>query len=149
MFQHSHSNQNQKAVIGSAILAKAVTKLPNGRYEMIVVFAESTRQEFYWIFQIRSPRSPLRSWKFVGYATRDLSPYYQDFGSFVAHRANLRSAQILSVRMPQKRRLAVLRSKVQHESIFSDWAPRDAQPMATMMHKRGTGHKGRRSSWAS
>jgi len=137
MFQQAHkSDQNQKVVTGSDILAKAVTRLRNGRYEMIVVFALSTRQEFYFTFQVKSPRSPRRSWKFTGYSARDLSPYHHDFGSFVSHRANLYGAEILSLRMPQKRRLTALRTKTAHESIYSDWEPTTLAPVSLIGIRR-------------
>jgi hypothetical protein len=151
MFQKpQHSDQNQKAVVGSEILAKAVTRLRNGRYEMIVVFALSTRQEFYWTFRARSPRSPRRSWKFTGYSARDLSQFHHDFGSFVSHRANLYGAEILSTRMPQCRRLAGLIKKTAHDSIYSDWAPASSVPVTfTGIRRRLDGsRKSRHGIWS-
>lgn len=121
--KQQHSSNNQQSVIHSPVLAKAITKRGN-RYEIIVVFSKSTRLEFFWIFQARSPRSPQRSWKVVGYSMRD-NPTYSDFGSFVSRRALLNGAEILATRMPQRRRLAALLQKCEHESIYSDWSPRD------------------------
>ena len=119
-----HSQDNQHAVTTSAILAKAVTRLPNGRYEVITVFGKSTRLEYYWVFQARSPRSPMRTWKLMGYFMRE-NHTYTDFGTFVAQRAQLHGAEVLTVRMPQKRRLTTLTVKTEHDSIYADWSPRD------------------------
>jgi len=148
--QPQNSDQNQKAVVGSDILAKAVTRLRNGTHEMIVVFALSTRQEFYWTFRVKSPRSPRRSWRFTGYSARDLSQYHHDFVSFVTHRANLYDAEILSTRLPQRRRLAGLIKKTAHESIYSDWAPASAAPVSfTGIRRRLDGsRKSRYGIWS-
>jgi hypothetical protein len=144
------TKENQNAVIGSPILAKAVTRLHNGRFELIVVFAHSTRLEFFWRFQARSPRSPRRSWKLAGYSPRDLPYHYYDFSSYVAHQAQLHGSQVLSVRMPQRRRLAALKVKTAHESIYSNWSPNPTVATFERKHGRqGYGPKGRRSIWAS
>ncbi|HJS17303.1 MAG TPA: hypothetical protein VJ785_01045 [Anaerolineales bacterium] len=145
MFQaRNFQHDNQKAVIGSARMAKAITQLPNGRYEIIMVFAKSTRLEFYWIFQARTPRSPIRTWKFMGTAVRDLPQYYSDFGSFVTHCARLRGATVLSVRMPRKRRLAVLQRGTEHESIYSDWNPQEQSSSTDRLRQKSiNGRRGK------
>lgn len=156
MFKPNNAKQNQQAVISSQILAKAVTQLSNGRYELIVVFALSTRIEHYWLFQARSPRSPIRSWKLLGCSTRDLPHHYFDFSSFVSHHASLRGARIVSVRMPHKRQLATLKNKTAHESIYSDWSPvqrvpsiDDARKLLKRIRKGGYGIRVRRSLWST
>lgn len=151
MYQQQHSKDNMKAALGSQIVAKALCQRSNGTYEMIVVFAASTRIEFFWTFTVRSPRSPRRTWKFTGYFNRDLNQHYHDFGSFVSQHALLHHAEILSIRMPQKRLLTSLLRKTAHESIFADWSPAQVPSNAPMgfAHKRaGNGHKGKRSAWA-
>lgn len=121
--------RNTQAVITSAIIAKAAVRRPSGRIELIVIFQSSTRHEFYWSFSARSLRSPRRSWKTASYYERDVTfgqfSAYKDFGSFVGHYARTNQAQVLYVRVLQKRRLSALLAKTDHESIFSDWTPQD------------------------
>ncbi len=141
---------NTKAVTSSPIVAKAVIKRSNGRYEIIVVFQKSTRQEFYWIFQAKSPRTPQRAWKHAGYAARDLicnDKAYQDFGTFVANRALVNGATVLSTRLLQKRLLAHLRTKTEHESIYGDWSDR-AGVLMSQDNVRRRMQNGRRGKWA-
>jgi hypothetical protein len=120
------SEQNRKAVIGSAIVAKATVKR-NGRINLIVVFQQSTRHEFYWVFQAKSARSARRSWKFMGIRGRDFNTdfkAYTDFQSFVAHYSKINHAEVLSVRVLHVRRMATLLAKTAHETIHADWTPR-------------------------
>lgn len=122
----NRSDQNRKAVLGSAIVAKATVKR-NGRINFIVVFQQSTRHEFYWVFQAKSARSARRSWRFMGYSGRDFNTdfkAYTDFQSFVAHYAKIHQAEVLSVRVLHVRRLATVLAKTEHETIHSDWTPR-------------------------
>ena len=123
----NHSDQNRKTVIGSALVAKATVRHENGRTEQIVVFQESTRHEFYWIFTAKNKRSPRRAWKYAGQYGRDFNmdfKPYSDFSSFVAHYAKIKHAEVLSVRVFHARRMAALLTKTEHESIHSDWTPR-------------------------
>jgi hypothetical protein len=123
-----HSKENRQAVLKSPIVAKAVIRLANGNHEIITVFSNSTRLEFYWIFKAKSPRSGRRSWKYAGHEARDFAfstkPYH-DFGSFVTHYARSKAAVVVSLRVPHKRRLASLLGKAAHESIYGDWTVQD------------------------
>lgn len=122
-----NSERNKQVVIGSAILAKATVRRENGRINLIVVFQQSTRHEFYWVFQARSARSPRKSWKYVYHYGRDFNTDYKpftDFQSFVAHYAKNNHAEVLTVRVLHVRRLASMLAKTAHESIHSDWTPR-------------------------
>ncbi len=127
----NRSDENKQKVVTSAIIAKAILRR-NGRYEFIIVFQESTRHEFYWIFQAKNKRSPSRAWKYAGHYGRDFSmdvKPYQDFGSFVDYYTRIKDAEVLTVRMRQTRRLAAMRTKVEHESIQTDWTPQDKTRM--------------------
>lgn len=122
----NQSERNRKTVLGSAILAKATVKR-NGRINHIVVFQESTRHEFYWVFQSKSARSARRSWKFMCVYNRDFNTdfkAYTDFQSFVAHYANINKAEVFGVRVLHVRRLAAVLAKTEHETIHADWTPR-------------------------
>ena len=122
-----NSNRNKQDVLSSAIVAKAVVKREDGRINLIVVFQKSTRQEFYWVFQARSARSARKSWRNIGYFSREISTTekpYSDLGSFVAHYTRLKHAEMLTVRVQHVRRLASLLATTAHESIHSDWTPR-------------------------
>jgi hypothetical protein len=133
-FSKDHSKENRNTVIGSQVVAKAVTRLPSGSVEIIVVFARSTRLEFYWVFRARSPRSARRSWKFVGYEKRDF-PFgqkpYNGFVSFVEYHARVRGAQIVSLRIPHKRSMNGLLKQTAHESIFGNWTVQDPNTIRT------------------
>lgn len=123
----NRSEQNKQTVISSAIMAKATVKV-NGRTHIIVVFQKSTRHEFYWIFQAKSARSARRSWKYANHYGRDFNLAYKpytDFGSFVAHYAQIKHGEVQSVRLHQPRRVAALLAKTEQESIHADWTPRD------------------------
>ncbi len=120
------SNQNKQTVISSAIVAKATLRRESGRTEQIVVFQESTRHEFYWIFLCKGKRSHRRSWKYAGHFGRDINlgsdaRAYRDFGSFVEYYARIKDAKVLTVCVHHARRLASLHTKTNHESIHSDW----------------------------
>ena len=148
-FRKDHSKENRQAVIGSKVVAKAVCRLANGTHEIIVVFASSTRQEFYWIFKAKSPRSAKRSWKYAGYAQRDYSfsqkPYH-DFQSFVEYQARRDGAQVISIRVPHKRSLSGLLKQTAHESIFANWAPQNPTTIRTdKMQRRAL--NARRLAW--
>lgn len=124
----NNSDKNKQTVTSSAIVAKATVKR-NGRINLIVVFQQSTRHEFYWVFQAKNARSPRRSWKYAGYFGRDFNLAYKpytDFGSFVAHYARLNHGEVLTVRVLHSRRMAALLAKTEFESIHSDWTPRIA-----------------------
>lgn len=119
---------NQKAVLSSAIVAKA-TVLNNGRINILVAFQLSTRIEFYWVFQAKSARTPRRAWKYLCTFGRDsgmanFKPY-ADFGSFVEHYAKSKKAEVLNVRVLHSRRMATMLAKTHHESISSNWQPVD------------------------
>jgi hypothetical protein len=123
----NYTDQNKQVVLSSAIVAKAAVRMENGKVNLIVVFQESTRYEFYWIFQARSARSPRKSWKFCGARVRDFKPLfdfdgtYRDFGSFVEYYARSQHGQVLSVRVHHARRMATLLAKTNHESLHSNW----------------------------
>jgi len=122
-----NSNRNKQTVLSSAIVAKAVVRKENGRINLIVVFQQSTRHEFYWVFQAKSARSARKSWKFVCAYGRDFNTAekpYRDFGSFVDYYARTQHAEVRTVRLHQTRRLAALLTKTAFESIHSDWTPR-------------------------
>lgn len=123
----SNSDKNKQTVISSAIVAKAMLKV-NGRTHIIVVFQKSTRHEFYWIFQAKSARSARRSWKYASHYGRDFNTdwkAYTDFGTFVAHYARIKHAEVLTVRLHHARRMAALLAKTEYESIHADWTPQD------------------------
>ena len=138
---------NQKHVTGSQIVAKAMVRRNNGQYDMIVVFAASTRLEFFWIFKTRSPRSPRRSWKFEGTAYRDNPLRYHDFASFVQHWAAFHGAEVLYTRMPHKRQLSGLMRKCEHESIYGQWEAREGtQTYDRVLRKIANGRRGK-AAW--
>lgn len=145
----NHSGENRKAVFGSPILAKAVCRNAKG-VQIIVVFQKSTRQEFYWVFRAKSPRSARRSWKYVNHFTRDFAyrPPYFDFGSFVAYHALMNRLDIVSQRIMYKKRISSLLAKTEHDSIFGDWQPQDPGRMTTDMSRRRAQHsRERRFPW--
>jgi hypothetical protein len=146
----STSTENRKAVIGSKVVAKAVTRLANGGYEIIVVFASSTRQEFYWIFKAKSARSARRSWKYTRHHQRDYSfanKPYRDFSSFVSWCARSMAAEIVSVRIPHKRWLDNLLVKTAHESIYGTWIPQDPAKIKTVRIQRRAHNARRGFAW--
>jgi len=123
-----NSQRNRQVVLASPILAKAILRYA-GKVFIIVVFAQSTRHEFYWIFRAKSARSARKAWKFVSLNGRDFNTDYKpytDFNSFVAYYTQTHAGPVSFLRLHQKRRLAALLAKVEHESIHSDWAPRIA-----------------------
>jgi hypothetical protein len=140
MFQKpTHTKENEKVVTGSAIVAKATVKRSNGRIETIVVYQESTRHEFYWIYATKSTRTPRRAWKYAGTRGRDtnVGQGFADFGTFVATYARINQAQVLQVRVLHIRRMASLLGKTNHESIHADWTPQDlTKASADMQSKR-------------
>lgn len=134
----ANSNKNRQTVLSSVILAKAIVRMPNGRINILVVFNQSTRHEFYWSFQARSPRSARKSWRPVCPFNRDfntdLKPY-NDFQSFVAYYARTKGATVLTVRVLHVRQLATVRAKTAHESIHADWTPRTEVVTESMVRK--------------
>jgi hypothetical protein len=126
MFENS--NKNKKAVITSAIVAKAAVRLEDGRINFIVVFQQSTRHEFYWVFQAKNARSARKAWKYLNHYGRDFNlaeKPYRDLGSFAAHYARLKHGEVQTVRVLHSRRMATLLAKTEHESIHADWTPQD------------------------
>ncbi len=141
----NRSELNKQAVINSAVIAKATVKV-DGRTHFIVVFQKSTRHEFYWIFQAKSARSARRSWKYANHYGRDFNMAYKpytDFGSFVAHYAQIKHGEVQSVRLHQPRRMATLLTKTEFESIHSDWSPRDmsTQTFGLVSKRNAVGRK--------
>ena len=122
----SRYDQNKKHVITSPIIAKAAIQR-KGHIEIVAVFQGSTRQEFYWTFRARTPRSPQRSWTLINYYSRDHSQY-SDFGSFLEN-ITWHGGILLSQRVLQARRLAVLQGKTAYESIHTDWTPQNPERM--------------------
>jgi hypothetical protein len=125
-----NSKRNRAAVLALPVLAKATIRSDSdGKVYIIVVFAQSTKHEFYWIFRSRSARSARKTWKFVNYNGRDFSldykPYY-NFETFVAYYARTHQGQVSILRLHQRRKLAALLAKTAHESIHSDWTPKIA-----------------------
>jgi len=104
------NDEKKQEILRSPILAKAILKRANGQFDAIVVFAGSTRYEFYWTFRLRSPRSPRRSWKLVGSAMRPTTNIQTrpDFREHTAKQALLCQAEVISLRMPHVKRLKVL-----------------------------------------
>jgi hypothetical protein len=124
----SHAGDNRKAVLSSAIIAKAVLRSAGGETFILAVFQKSTAQEFYWVFRARSPRSSRRSWKYVDHYMRNFSfvrPPYVDFGSLVAYHALTHKLTVVSQKVTRKRQLGSLLSRTAHESIYSDWTPQN------------------------
>jgi hypothetical protein len=126
-----NSERNKHAVLSSAIVAKAVVRLDasalRGRINIIVVFQNSTRHEFYWVFQARSARSARKIWRYIGHYGRDFNmgpKPYCDLGSFVAYYATIKHAEVRTVRVLHVRRLAAMLAKTEFESIHLDWTPR-------------------------
>jgi len=133
-------DKNRKTVVGSAIVALAAMQC-NGRIEHIVVFQESTRHEFYWIFRSDREDDPRHAWKFAGYRVRDAGMGdfrpYSDFHSFVDHYAGTQKAEVLYVRVLDARRLAAMQAKANHDSICADWSEQDMRrASATQQNKR-------------
>ncbi|HAR45418.1 MAG TPA: hypothetical protein DCS05_04370 [Nitrospiraceae bacterium] len=122
----NRSDQNRQDVVKSAIIAKATLQRQDGRIEFVIVFQNSTRQEFFWVLRAKKARSPRRAWKMVNYYNRDFTmgqAPYNDFGSFVRYYAERNHAEVLNVQVFQARRLAGMRGKLAYESIFTDWTP--------------------------
>lgn len=118
-----NSYRNRAAVLTSTILAKATIR-SDGKVFIIVVFAQSTKYEFYWIFRAASARSARKAWKFVSASGRDFNSDhkpYTDFKTFVAYYARIHRADVSVLRLHKVRKLAALLAKVEHESIHSDW----------------------------
>lgn len=137
---------NQARVLRSPIVAKAVIKR-NGRFEIIAVFQESTRQEFYWVFRAKAARSPRRAWKVQCMDCRDFNPsFYSDFSSYVHHYARLHQGEVVFERTYAVRRLAALLAQAPHESIFGDWTPQDKSMICTERVQRKIAH-GRRGKY--
>jgi hypothetical protein len=123
-----NSTRNRAAVLASPVLAKATIR-SDGKVYIIVVFARSTKHEFYWIFRARSARSARKTWKFVCFNGRDFNLDYKpytDFETFVAYYARIHQGEVSVLRLHQKRILAALLAKTAHESIHSDWTPQIA-----------------------
>lgn len=121
-----NSRRNRATVLASTILAKATIRA-EGKVFIIVVFAQSTKHEFYWIFRAASARSARKIWKFVSLNGRDFNLDYKpyvDFETFVTYWSQTRQVEMSVLRVYQKRRLAEVHKKVEHESIHSDWSPR-------------------------
>lgn len=136
------AKDNKQMVISSAIVAKAAVRLENGRIHILVAFQKSTRLEFYWAYQASSARTPRRAWKQANTYGRDsgmasFKPY-SDFGSFVRHYAQIKHAEVLSVRVLHSRRMAALLTKTDHDTIQADWTPQDinAEIRVTRQNKR-------------
>lgn len=149
-FQRNYSHENRKAVLASPIMAKAVLRNEKGDTKIVVVFKLSTRIEFYWVFRARSPRSARRSWRFDLHHPRDVAGglHYRDFPSFVAHLARLEKMQVVSIRIPHKRKLSALMQKTEHESIFGNWQPQDPTKMMTdLVRRRSERARSRRWAW--
>ncbi len=138
----THYTQNQATVMASKIIAKAVLDCGD-HYRIVVVFALSTRQEFYWIFKARSRRSQRKYWKFVGYSPRDRATTFE---AFAFADCRLHEGMPLSCKTLGKRALKALYAKTQHESIFSDWDYQPGIQKFDMMRKKlEAGRAGRRS----
>jgi len=136
------TKDNKQMVISSAIVAKAAVRLENGRIHILVAFQKSTRLEFYWAYQASNARTPRRAWKQTCTYGRDsgmasFKPY-SDFGSFVRHYAQIKHAEVLSVRVLHSRRMAALLTKTDHDTIQADWTPQDinAEIRVTRQNKR-------------
>lgn len=119
----------QAECLQAAILAKAIIKSTE-RTVIVVVFAQSTRHEFYWLFTAASPRSPRKAWKYLGRQGRDNQYFYKDLSSFAAHYARLHGGKVASARTikGQSKALKAMLSGKIHESLQ---APREAQLPAT------------------
>ncbi|HAR46105.1 MAG TPA: hypothetical protein DCS05_08025 [Nitrospiraceae bacterium] len=104
------TNEKKNEIVRSPILAKAILKRENGNCEALVVFAGSTRYEFYWTFRLRSPRSPRRSWKPTNCQMRPTTNIVArpDFQEHVANQALLSKAEVISLRIPHAKRLKAL-----------------------------------------
>lgn len=142
------SEENKKTVISSAIVAQAAVQRENGRVEFIVVYQESTRHEFYWIYQVDSVEAPRRAWKQCRMQGRDFAAApYRDFGSFVSNYARFQHAKVLFVRVLHARHLATLYTKTTHESIHGDWSTKDVSRESNAMQDRRLQSKIRGSMW--
>ncbi len=91
---------------------------------MIVVFHESTRHEFYWVFGVKKARTPRRALKKRMTYKRE-SGVYKDFHSFVNWYAKMYKAKVVSIRIMQKRRLAGSQVKTNHDFLSGDWREQD------------------------
>jgi len=124
----ANSDKNKNTVIKSVIVAKAAVKREDGRINFIVVFQQSTRHEFYWVFAAKNTRTARKAWKYIGHYGRDFNAAdkpYRDLGSFAAYYARTKHAEVLTVRVLHSRRMATLLAKTEHESIHADWTPQD------------------------
>lgn len=118
------TKENEKAVLGSPMLAKGLVRLEDGRLEMIVVFHESTRNEFYWVFAVKNARTPRRAMKKRMAYKRECG-VYKDFHSFVNWYATMHKAKVVSIRIMQKKRLASSQVKTKHDFLSGDWREQD------------------------
>jgi hypothetical protein len=129
---------NQTAVIGSKILAKSVLDCGD-HYRIIVVFALSTRQEFYWIFKARSARSARRNWKFVGF-----QPRKESFESFTYTYGRLHDGATLRQKISHKRAFKAITINPTHNSIFAAWDTNPGIQTFDLMRKKAeNGRRGR------
>jgi len=104
------TNFEKQEIQRSPILAKAVLRRPNGLLDAIVVFAASTRYEFYWKFRLRSPRAPRRAWRLIGAQMRPTTNVgtRPDFREYADNQALLAGAEVISLRTPGAKRLQTL-----------------------------------------
>lgn len=147
----NYMGENRKAVIGSAVIAKAALLGTDRKCKIVVVFQSSTRQEFYWVFHARSPRAPRRSWKLASYHPRDFAfdtkPYW-DFGSFVEYYAGMFCLSVQSQKVMHKKRLSSLLNKTEHESIMGNWTLQDPKRIVTdRCRERAMNARSRRWAW--
>jgi len=111
------SKKNTHTLITSPILAKAIIKLPNGTYQVLAVFAQSTTFQFYWSFKINNPRTPRGKWERPNHGTK---LNYKNFDAFVQAILSLSRGELISKKV-SKRKLASLMKKCVHDSISTDW----------------------------
>ena len=104
------NDEKKQEIMRSKILAKAILRRENGMLDALVVFAASTRYEFYWTFRLRSMRSPRRAWKLIGCQMRPVANVCAcpDFREYADNRALLSHAEVVSMRMPHGKRLNAL-----------------------------------------
>ncbi len=127
--------RNLADLLNSKILAKGTVKLADGSIRIVTVYNLSTRYEFYIIHKTtaKTKRAPRKTWTKLQEFARDFQTDYkpyEDFASFVLWYAGRNQAQVLSVRLYQKRRLATVQKHTDHESLTNDWhaAPQVVTP---------------------
>lgn len=135
IFRQSHTEENNKTVQDSKILAKAVVRLnagtENEQLRIIVVYSESSQRQFYWVYEAQTPsarKADRAKWVLVGNHVRDVAAYiYKDFATFIQDYIKRNAGSVLvSSRVFSRISLSEVTAKPKHFDVIADWTPRIA-----------------------